>query len=72
VDNIEMDFGAIGGGGNDWISLAQDRDKWRALVKVVITFKALYKAEKFSSDCTVTGLSGSAQLHGVKVRMASK
>jgi hypothetical protein len=28
-------FGEIGWGGVDWIGLAQDRDKWQALVNVV-------------------------------------
>jgi hypothetical protein len=32
VDNIKMDLLEIGWGGVDWIGLAQDRDKWRALV----------------------------------------
>jgi hypothetical protein len=32
VDNIKMDLGEIGWSGVDWIGLAQDRDKWRALV----------------------------------------
>jgi hypothetical protein len=32
VDNIKMDLQEIGGAGGDWIELAQDRDKWRALV----------------------------------------
>jgi hypothetical protein len=27
-----MDLGEVGGGDVDWIGLAQDRDKWRALV----------------------------------------
>jgi hypothetical protein len=27
-----------GGGGLDWIDLAQDRDKWRALVNTVMSF----------------------------------
>jgi hypothetical protein len=37
VDNIKMDFGEIGWfGGIGWIGLAQDRDKWRAPVKVVM------------------------------------
>jgi hypothetical protein len=34
VDNVEMDLGEIGCGGVDWIG--QDRDKWRALVNVVM------------------------------------
>jgi hypothetical protein len=36
VDNIKLGLGEIGWGGVDWISLAQVRDKWRALAKAVI------------------------------------
>jgi hypothetical protein len=36
VDNIRMDPGEIGWGGVDWIGLVQDRNKWRALVNVVM------------------------------------
>jgi hypothetical protein len=32
VDNISMDLGEVGWGGMDWIGVAQDRDRWRALV----------------------------------------
>jgi hypothetical protein len=32
VDNIKMDLLEIGWGGMDWIGLAQDRDKWGALL----------------------------------------
>jgi hypothetical protein len=38
VDNIEMDLLEIGWGGVDWIGLAQDRDKRRALVNAVMNF----------------------------------
>jgi hypothetical protein len=33
-DNIKMDV-HVGGGGGDWMELAQDRDRWRALVSTV-------------------------------------
>jgi hypothetical protein len=36
VDNIKMDLRGIGWDGMDWIELAQDRDKWRALVNMVM------------------------------------
>jgi hypothetical protein len=36
VDNIKIDLGDIGWDGVDWISLAQDRDKWRAFVNAVM------------------------------------
>jgi len=34
-DNIKMDLQEVGYGGMDWIKLAQDRDRRRALVNVV-------------------------------------
>jgi hypothetical protein len=36
VDNIKMVLLEIGWGRGDWIGLAQDRDKWRALVNAVM------------------------------------
>jgi hypothetical protein len=32
VDNIKMDLGVVGLDDVDWISLVQDRNRWRALV----------------------------------------
>jgi len=37
-DNIKMDLREVGGGG-DWMALAQDRDRWRALVNMVMNFQ---------------------------------
>jgi hypothetical protein len=34
-DNIKMDFQEVGGSRGDWMELAQDRDRWRALVSTV-------------------------------------
>ena len=34
-DNINMDLQEVGGGCGDWMELAQDRDRWRALVSTV-------------------------------------
>ena len=35
-DNIKMDLQEVGCGDMDWIELAQDRVRWRALVDVVM------------------------------------
>jgi hypothetical protein len=39
VDNIKMDLLEIGWGGAGWIGLAQDKDKWRALVNAVMNLR---------------------------------
>jgi hypothetical protein len=41
VDNIKMDLRKIGWGGMYLIDLAQDRDKWRALVNTVMNLRVL-------------------------------
>jgi hypothetical protein len=39
VDNIKVDHREIGWDGMDWIELAKDRDKWRALVNTVMNLR---------------------------------
>ena len=38
-DNIKMDIQEVGGGFGDWMELAQDRDRWRALVSTVMNIR---------------------------------
>jgi hypothetical protein len=40
-DGIRMDRREIGLGDVDWIQLAQDRDRWRALVNTVMNLRVL-------------------------------
>jgi hypothetical protein len=56
----------------DWIGMAQDRDKWRALVNagklssgytIGDKWRALVNAGKLSSGYTIGGLLSSAQFH---------
>ena len=38
-DNIRVDLRQVGRGDGDWIESAQDRDRWRGLVSMVMTFR---------------------------------
>jgi hypothetical protein len=38
-NNIKKDLRQIGRWGVDWIHLAEDRDKWQAVVNVVMNFR---------------------------------
>ena len=53
-DNIRMDLQEVGLGYEDWIVLAQDRDRWRALVSAV----------NFLTSCKLASFSRTL-LHGV-------
>ena len=37
-DNIKMDLQEVGGGCGDWMELAHNKDRWRALVNTVMNF----------------------------------
>ena len=40
-DNIKMALQEVGGGCENWMELAQDRDRWRALVSTVMNLRVL-------------------------------
>jgi hypothetical protein len=39
VDNIKRNLGEVGWSGVDWIDLAQDRNRWRAVVNSVLNLR---------------------------------
>jgi hypothetical protein len=41
VDGVRMDLREIGLGGVDWILLAQNRDRWQAVVSAVTNLRVL-------------------------------
>jgi hypothetical protein len=65
VVNIRRDLGEVGWGDVDWIGLAQDRNRWRALVNSVLNLRVPLNVWKLSSGLTTDGLSSSVQLHRV-------
>ena len=38
-DNIKKDLQEVGGGCEDWMELAQDRNRWRAIVSTVMNLR---------------------------------
>jgi hypothetical protein len=56
-----MDPGKIGYGVGavDWVSLAQDRENWKALVNAVMKLQVPKNAGNFSTGCKTGGFSSS-------------
>jgi hypothetical protein len=46
-DNIKMDLQEVGWECVDWIDMAQDRDRWRALVNAVMNLPSFIQCGEF-------------------------
>jgi len=57
-----MDLQEVGGGRGDWMVLAQDRDRWRALVGTVRDFRG----GNFLTSCKVYWLASQEGLCSVE------
>ena len=49
-DNIKMDLQEVGCEIMDWIELAEDRYRWRALVNAVMNYRFPYNVGNFLTD----------------------
>jgi hypothetical protein len=62
--NMKMQLERVGWEDVDWIDLAQDRDKWRALVSAVMNIRVPYNVGNFLTGWGPIGFSGGTLHHG--------
>ena len=64
-DNIKMDLQEVGGGCEDWMELAQDRDRWQALVGTVMNLQVPKMRGISCLTAEPVSFSRRTHLHGV-------
>jgi hypothetical protein len=64
-DNVRVDLQEVGCGFEVWIGLAQNRDRWRALVSAVRNLRVPLNAGNFLTSCKPVSFSRRTLLHGV-------
>ena len=64
-DNIKTDLQEVGGSCGDWMELAQDRDRWRSLVRTVMNIRVPKMRRISSLAVEPVSFSRRTLLHGV-------
>jgi len=64
-DNSKLDLQEVGCGGMDWIDVAQDRDRWRSLVDMVVNLWVPFNAGNYLTSLKPVSFSRRILFHDV-------